>query len=113
MATSYDQGITFAQIRIRQAAYRAQLVPKTSAYTARITDTIIQADAAGGAFAITLPIMPRDTRITVQRVNSGANAVTVAAVSGNINGAASISLGSQWAAGEFWSDGSAWFRTGS
>jgi len=105
---------TFEEIQARQAAYRASLSPKTTAYTARITDDVIQADATGGAFAITLPIgVPRGTRFVVQRMNGGGNAVTVAAATGNINGAASISLGSQYASGTFWFSGSGWFRIGS
>lgn len=50
---------------------------KTSAYTAAAGD-IVPCNAAGGAFAVALPAAPADkTRVTLKKVDSTANAVTI------------------------------------
>jgi hypothetical protein len=60
----------------------------------------VLANATGGAFTVTLPSLKdvKDGEIFyVQKVDSSANAVTVAAASGeNIEGGTSVSLSTQW-----------------
>jgi hypothetical protein len=76
---------------------RVETKDKTAAYTLLATDSNITADAVGGAFSVTLIASPVDGQTyTIRRVNSGANDVTIAGNSVNINGAASIALTSQY-----------------
>jgi hypothetical protein len=76
---------------------RVETNDKTSAYTLVAVDFNITADAVGGAFSLTLIASPTDGQTyTIRRVNSGANDVTIAGNSVNINGAASIALTSQY-----------------
>lgn len=69
-------------------------------------------DTTSGAVSITLPRADEagaDTIYTVIRTTAGANALTVSAASGNINGAASVSMSTQYAANRFISDGSNYY----
>jgi len=87
---------------------------KTAAYTMDpVLDRVILADATGGAFTVTLPDAGEadHTEYTVvATVVSGGN-VTVATVAGNINGAATVVLGTQYHGVTVASDGSNYFRT--
>jgi hypothetical protein len=69
-------------------------------------------NASGGARTITLPFA-KDANgqlVTVKKTDASANAVTVAAQSGEtIDGSASTSLASQWARVTVISNGTAWF----
>lgn len=71
---------------------------KTTTYTSTATDDILTADAAGGAFTITLHAASTWTKtLTIKRINSGANAVTVDAnASETIDGALTRVLGQQY-----------------
>lgn len=83
----------------------------TGTYTATSADEILTGDAAGGAFSITLPTAAGIAgRIyTVKRLNSGANAVTVATTGGQtIDGAATVALSAQWQTLRVVSDGANW-----
>lgn len=84
-------------IRNVQDAFPVKTV--TSAYTVGAFDEVIVADATSAAFTVTLPTaVGRTRRITVKRINSSANNVTVGTTSGQtIDGAATQSLASQWA----------------
>lgn len=83
----------------------------TAAYTATALDHTILANAAGGAFTVTLP-KAADNKgkiLCVKRTNSGANAVTIARQgSDTIDGAATVTLSAQYASRLLQSDGSNW-----
>lgn len=95
---------------------RASLQPhaiaaKTAAYTATSADEILTGDATGGAFSITLPtaVGISGRTYTIKRLNSGANAVTVATTGGQtIDGASTVTLTTQWQTLRVVSDGANW-----
>ena len=80
----------------------------TAAYSVD-NETVILANATGGAFSVTLPPSNPDTInrcITVKRLNAGVNAVTIAAQGTDlIDGAATQALALQYAALTVLSDG--------
>lgn len=71
-------------------------------------DDVILADATGGAITVTLGPAERlqFLKITIKRVNSGANAVTV---NGTIDGGASFALASQYKGVTVQSNGTQWY----
>lgn len=82
---------------------------KTGAYTASPGDVIL-ADATTAAFTITLPAAALRGSVTVTRINSGANAVTIAAPGGaQVEGASTMVLSAQWASVTLRSDGTNYF----
>jgi hypothetical protein len=84
---------------------------KTTTYAVLTADEILTGDAAGGAFSITLPTAVGVTgrAYTIKRINSGANAVTVATTGGQtIDGAATVALSTQWQVLRVVSDGANW-----
>jgi hypothetical protein len=84
---------------------------RATAYAALTTDEILTGDATGGAFSITLPTAVGITgrAYTIKRINSGANAVTVATTGGQtIDGAATVALSTQWQVLRVVSDGANW-----
>jgi len=83
----------------------------TAAYTVQTLDRVILANATAGAFTVTLPTaVDRNGQqpITIKRVNSGANAVTIGSTSGTIDGSATASLASQYSCKTVISDGTNW-----
>lgn len=83
----------------------------TSTYQADSLDRVILANATGGAFTVTLPSAYNrngQQPISVKRLNSGSNAVTVGASSGTIDGLSTVSLSSQYSCKGFISDGENW-----
>ncbi len=86
------------------------VVSKVAAYTATDRDCLVLADASGGTFQITLPtaVGRKGKRFRIKNVGA-ANAVTVAASSGDIDGAASKSLDTQFACIEVESDDTDYF----
>lgn len=101
----YDAGALFTELlNIQQAIPVAKVRTVVGAAIVQATDDTIAADAAGGAFAVTLP--PADQlqflKVTIKRINSGANAVTV---SGTIDGGSTVSLSTQWKAVTLQSNG--------
>lgn len=83
----------------------------TSTYTIGPKERVILANATGGAFTVTLPnatLRRNQTPITVKRLNGGGNAVTVGSAGGTIDGAATQSLGTQYATIQVVSDGQNW-----
>ncbi len=83
----------------------------TAAYTVSGHDRIILADATGGAFTVTLPdatLRKNQQPISVKRMNAGGNAVTVGAVAGTIDGAATQAIAAQYTVLTFISDGAVW-----
>ncbi len=96
---------------IRVASIATALATKTAAYTLTATDSVILADATSAAFTLTLPSASGITgrQYTIKKVDSSANAVTIASVAGTIDGAATKALSAQWQAARVVSDGGNWF----
>lgn len=86
------------------------IATKTTAYTITATDSTILADAAGSTFQVTLPNASSIAgRIyTIKRINA-TNNVTVGSAGGAIDGVTTKTLGSQYAAATFQTDGTNWF----
>lgn len=85
---------------------------KTAAYTISEGDNTIMADATTAAFTITLPkaALFGGRRFTIKKIDSSAHAVTIDGDgTETIDGAATVSLASQWAFRTVVSDGTAWF----
>lgn len=78
----------------------------TTTYTIETTDSTVLCDATTGAFTALLPIAAncKGFTVTVKKVDSSGNAVTLDAAE-TIDGAASVSLGSQWNSRTVQSDG--------
>lgn len=77
----------------------------------------IGADATGGAFSVTLPkasLFPLYDELTIEKIDAGANAVTVTANgTDTINGAATKALSAQWQWATLRNTGTGWLaRTG-
>ena len=90
-------------------------VAKTAAYTATATDGTIAGNASTGAFSVTLPTSVGITGkvFTIKKVDSTANAVTVATTSSQtIDGATTRALSIQYDAITVQSDGANWIITG-
>lgn len=84
----------------------------TTTYTVEPFVRVVLANAAGGAFTVTLPnavARMGQQPIFVKRTNAGA-AVTVGSAGGTIDGAATQSLASQYAVQGYVSDGTNWHR---
>lgn len=86
------------------------LSTKTTAYTVTASDSVILADATSAAFQVTLPSPSGITgrQYTIKKIDASGNAVTVASASGNIDGAATKVLSSQWSYLSVVSSGSDW-----
>ncbi len=85
---------------------------KTATYVASVGE-LVRVDSAAGNVAITVPVATADNAgkcIAISRL-SASNAVTAAAVSGDINGAASLTLTAAVKLFVLMSDGVAWWST--
>lgn len=84
---------------------------KTGAYNVLSTDDIILADATGGAFNVTLPTAVGVTKsLTIKRINSGANAVTINTTSSQtIDGGSTAILSIQYNSITIVSNNANWF----
>lgn len=83
----------------------------TAAYTLTFEDFAIHADATGGAFTVTL-LPAADARgrdYTIKKIDATANVTVAADGSETIDGAASVTLSTQWQAVTVRSNGTAWF----
>lgn len=98
-------------LRIRNSQLTYPVAAKTSAYTATSFDEDILVDASAGAVTITLPTaVGRTDPITVKKVDSSANAVTIDAnASQLIDGQLIRQLAGQWEYATLIPSGSAWF----
>jgi hypothetical protein len=88
----------------------------SAAYQVQGNVQLVLANATGGAFAVTLPDatdnLNYNRTITIKRINSGTNAVTInTSLSQTIDGAATQSLAAQWSTLQVTSNGTAWFIT--
>jgi hypothetical protein len=90
------------------------VVPITSAHTLELGESLVLADAAGGAITVTLPAAAqyKGFQFIVQKTDSSVNAVTL---DGNaaetINGAATFVLGAQYECVTIVSNGTGWLIT--
>jgi parallel beta-helix repeat protein len=85
--------------------------PKTVNYTMLSSDSIISATTGAGGITITLPDATKvavGQPYVITKVDAGAGALTVAAVAGTINGAATITVTTQFSSRTFVSDGTNW-----
>lgn len=66
-------------VSINQGYDRTNVISKTGAYTAALTDDVIEGDTSGGAFSITLPAVATATGkiFTFIRTGAGVNALTI------------------------------------
>ncbi|MEZ7523998.1 hypothetical protein [Burkholderia vietnamiensis] len=82
---------------------------KTGAYTATANDYTIRADGTTGAFSVTLEASPVTGQIhVVKKIDSSANAITVSGNGKNIDGAASVSLTTQYQSVRVQYNGTTW-----
>jgi len=89
------------------------LVSKTAAYTATATDCVILCDATTAAFTVTLPAAASSTDLlyVIKKIDSSTNAVTVDGnASETIDGAATVSLASQYDSVMIVCDGTGWYK---
>lgn len=88
----------------------SNVLTKISNYTATHDDDVILANAASGAITITLPSATTAVYpIIVKKIDSTANAVTIAASGGQtIDGSATIDIAVQNGTATLYSDGSQW-----
>lgn len=85
-------------------------VTKTTTYTMVAADSTVLADATSAPFTVTLPVSPTaGDEYNVKKIDSTANAVTVQGSSGNIDGAANITIGTQFDSLSFTFDGTNWW----
>lgn len=83
----------------------------TAAYTATVDDSLINADATAGAITVTLPTAASAVGqvLTVRKVDSGGNAVTIdGSGAETINGAATKVLSAQYDTARIISNGTSW-----
>ena len=89
----------------------SKIVTQTNNYTLALTDLTVLANAAGGAFTLTLPTAVGATgqRYTMKKIDSSGNAVTIATTSAQtIDGASTATLPRQWSQITVMSDGANW-----
>jgi hypothetical protein len=84
---------------------------KTGAYPALATDDLVLVDATGGTVVLTLPsAIGQHKRLTIKKIDSSANAVTLTPVlSQTIDGAGTLALTTQWQIAAIASDNANWF----
>ena len=76
-----------------------KLVTVTASYTIVADVFYVRADGTGGVLTVTLPaaLTSSGRQIAVKKIDASANAITIAAAgSDTIDGAATMSLASQW-----------------
>jgi hypothetical protein len=87
----------------------SQIDTGDSPYTVIATDEYILADAASGAITITLPSPVSGRLLTVKKIDSSGNAVTLNAGAASIDGSSTKVLAAQWDAARVLADAAAWF----
>ena len=88
----------------------SEFVSITGTYTAGQNDHVIEC-APSGAMTVTLPAasVMRNKRIVIKRTNNTTHTVTIQSSSGNIDGAASVTLTTAHQSREVFSDGANWW----
>src|SRR5664280_1437005 len=101
-----------------KAAVLTATAVKTTTYTAT-ANQLIPADATSAAFTVTLPTAPADkTRVLVKKIDSTANAVTVAAGGSDVfnktagSTSVSLSLQNQAVTVQYATSGAIWYVVG-
>jgi hypothetical protein len=92
-------------------AIATTIANKTAAYTLTASDSVITADATGGAFTVTLPtaVGIAGRAYTVKKIDASANAVTVGTTSSQtIDGAVTAALSARYQFVTVVSDGANW-----
>lgn len=110
----YETVLSAVEREFNRAAdgYLFTVTRVTSAYTMTLNDSVILVDASSGAVTVTLkPARECERkRVTIKKIDSSANAVTVDADSSEeIDGATTKSLASQYDSVELVSQGGAWW----
>lgn len=80
----------------------------TTPYAAQNGEQLI-VDATSAAITVNLPAPSQRATVTITRKNSGANAVTIATPSGQVEGASSMTLTTQWQSVTLRSDGTNYY----
>lgn len=106
----YDNGSGLTQYAFGASAITLAVSTKSSAYTVASTDDVILADATSAAFTVALPTAIGWTkRITIKKIDSGANAVTVGTTGGQtIDGQSTRLLNTQFSSVTLISDNANW-----
>lgn len=73
--------------------YQRQTTSVTSNYSASDTDYALIVNSTAGAVSITLPPPIAGRELVVKRINAGGNTITL---TGQVDGATSLSIGTQW-----------------
>lgn len=87
------------------------VVSVTAAYAAVATDDVILCDTTAAAFAVTIPAanaLP-GRQITIKKIDTTANAVTITPAAGTIDGAVSLALSTAYEAVTLVSGGNNWW----
>ena len=72
-------------------------IAKTTTYLMVAKDSVVLANGTGGAFTVTLPVSPTaGQRYSVKKTDASINAITVVGSAGNIDGASTASLVTQY-----------------
>jgi len=97
--------------QVSTTAFISNVVLKDQTYDATGNDYVILVDATLGAVTITLPSDPALVGLVliIKKIDAGANAVTVDGDGLLIDGAATVSLPSQWDSIMVQSFGTAWY----
>ena len=97
-----------------EGAISTAIVSKTENYNVTSRDSTILVDSSGGERTITLPDMSSipGLKYVVKKIDSSGNNVIVATTNGNIDGASTSTLSTQYKFVEVQSDGSNWYIIG-
>jgi hypothetical protein len=99
-ASNVPEWIRRAASTINQlATKRANIIAKTAAYTLVDGDDVVECDATGAAFTVTLPSVAlfKGKQFIVKKMDASANAVTIdGADAETIDGAATVALATQY-----------------
>lgn len=108
---TYDLGTSSKHARaIFGGALTVSVVTKTHAdtpYAVGVSDFTVLADATGGVMTVTLPTPTAGRVLVIKKVDSSANACTVA---GTVDGAVNPTLAAQYNSMTIIADGSAWMK---
>lgn len=108
-----DGGVNISN-RVSSSGTVKALTSVTANYTVNINDEIVLASASTAALTVTLPhaAMATGQVFAIKKTDSTANAVTVEASSGNVDGAASVAMTTQNEAIHVVSDGTNYWVVG-
>jgi len=108
-----DKKLTAAEWNAMTADQQARGYDTVATVTAdhtAVTQSLVLADASGGPVTVTLPGPTSATVVTVKKIDSSANAVTIATPgSETIDGDSNRTLTAQWVAREVASDGTNYY----